>query len=113
MYLACTISLLLCYIAWTVATEQAQTASNAGHPNNAANIATLFFIYAYSPCYNIGYNALTNSELLTLRTVYDGPDMLTTTSQRTWSRFGPTPSAQAGSLCSSCLAVSRASSLRL
>ncbi|KAK3935399.1 lactose permease [Diplogelasinospora grovesii] len=59
MYLACTISLLLCYISWTISMERAQTAANAGTPNNAANIATLFFIYAYSPCYNMGYNALT------------------------------------------------------
>ncbi|KAJ9139143.1 Lactose permease [Pleurostoma richardsiae] len=59
MYLVCTISLLLCYIAWTISMEKAQTAANAGHPNNSANIAVLFFIYAYSPCYNIGYNALT------------------------------------------------------
>jgi len=69
MYLMCTISLLLCYISWTISMERAQTAKNAGTPNNAANIATLFFIYAYSPCYNMGYNALTYSKppLLTLR----------------------------------------------
>ncbi|KAK3897102.1 lactose permease [Staphylotrichum tortipilum] len=59
MYLTCTCSLLLCYIAWTVSMERAQTAKNSGHINNAANIAVLFFIYAYSPCYNMGYNALT------------------------------------------------------
>lgn len=64
MYLACTISLLCCYIAWTVSMERAQTAAAAvkaktGQANQAANVATLFFIYAYSPCYNMGYNALT------------------------------------------------------
>ena len=64
MYLACTISLLCCYIAWTVSMERAQTAAAAkkagtGEANQAANVATLFFIYAYSPCYNMGYNALT------------------------------------------------------
>jgi hypothetical protein len=42
--------------------ERAQTAAEAKNPNNAANIATLFFIYAYSPCYNMGYNALTYSK---------------------------------------------------
>ena len=62
MYMACTISLLLCYIAWTISMERAQTAQSAGTPNNAANIAVLFFIYAYSPCYNMGYNALTYSK---------------------------------------------------
>ncbi|KAK5654758.1 hypothetical protein OQA88_7083 [Cercophora sp. LCS_1] len=59
MYLACTCSLLCCYIAWTVSMERAQTAASAGTPNNSANVAVLFFIYAYSPCYNMGYNALT------------------------------------------------------
>lgn len=62
MYLMCTISLLLCYIAWTISMEKAQTAAEAGTPNGSANIATLFFIYAYSPCYNMGYNALTYSK---------------------------------------------------
>lgn len=62
MYLICTCSLLLCYISWTVAMERAQTAEQAGTPNQAANIAVLFFIYAYSPCYNMGYNALTYSK---------------------------------------------------
>lgn len=69
MYLACTCSLLCCYIAWTISMQQAQTAVAAGTPNNSANIAVLFFIYAYSPCYNMGYNALTYSESSTfLRT---------------------------------------------
>jgi len=62
MYLACTMSLLCCYIAWTISMERAQTAKNAGTPNQSANIAVLFFIYAYSPCYNMGYNALTYSK---------------------------------------------------
>lgn len=64
MYLMCTISLLLCYIAWTISMQKAQTAAEAGTPNGSANIATLFFIYAYSPCYNMGYNALTYSKSL-------------------------------------------------
>jgi hypothetical protein len=59
MYLVCTISLLSCYIAWTISMRYAQEGKELKMPNQAANIATLFFIYAYSPCYNIGYNALT------------------------------------------------------
>jgi len=59
MYLTCTVSLLLCYIAWTVSMQQASTAKDAGHPNQHAAVATIFFIFAYAPCYNIGYNALT------------------------------------------------------
>jgi MFS family permease len=62
MYMACTISLLLCYIAWTVSMEKAITANEAGLKNPGASIATIFFIFAYSPCYNIGYNALTYSQ---------------------------------------------------
>ncbi len=62
MYMICTISLLTVYIAWTISMQQAQTAQAAGKPNLAANVATIFFIYAYSPCYNIGYNALTYSK---------------------------------------------------
>jgi MFS family permease len=30
--------------------------------NHAAAILTIFFIFSYSPCYNLGYNALTYSE---------------------------------------------------
>lgn len=59
MYMACTISLLLCYISWTISMQKAQSGKESGQPNQAANVATLFFIYAYSPCYNMGYNALT------------------------------------------------------
>lgn len=61
MYLMCTCSLLLCYIGWTISMKYAQTAADAGTPNSAANVAVLVFIYAYSPCYNMGYNALTYS----------------------------------------------------
>ncbi len=61
MYLACTISLLCCYIAWTISMERAVTAKESGSQNEGAAIATIFFIFAYSPCYNIGYNALTYS----------------------------------------------------
>ena len=59
MYLTCTISLLICYICWTVTMQQSLEAIDAGGKNNAAAAATIFFIFAYSPCYNLGYNALT------------------------------------------------------
>lgn len=62
MYLTCTISLLLCYIAWTVSMEEAMKALAADTTNQAAGVATIFFIFMYQPCYNIGYNALTYSE---------------------------------------------------
>ncbi|KAF1998114.1 general substrate transporter [Amniculicola lignicola CBS 123094] len=59
LYLTCTISLLSCYTAWTISMQKAQTADQAGGKNSSANIANIFFIFMYSPCYNIGYNALT------------------------------------------------------
>lgn len=61
MYMTCTISLLLCYIAWTISTQQAVAALANKQKNSGAAVATIFFIFAYSPCYNIGYNALTYS----------------------------------------------------
>ncbi|KAF4857248.1 High-affinity glucose transporter [Colletotrichum siamense] len=66
MYLACTISLLLCYISWTISMERAVHALDNDYKNQSASIATIFFIFMYSPCYNIGYNALTYTYLVEL-----------------------------------------------
>ncbi|KAH7103946.1 general substrate transporter [Auriculariales sp. MPI-PUGE-AT-0066] len=65
MYLACTISLLCVYISWTISAERS-VAGKAHGGNNSANIAVIFFIFAYAPCYNIGYNALTYTYLVEL-----------------------------------------------
>jgi hypothetical protein len=75
MYLTCTISLLCVYIGWTISMER--------FLNAKAEIAaklTIFFIFAYSPWYNIGYNALTYSKSclssalsIYLRWVFDFP----------------------------------------
>lgn len=62
MYLLCTVSLLIVYISWTVSMERAMDALDKKEQNSSASVATLFFIYAYTPAYNIGYNALTYSE---------------------------------------------------
>ncbi|KAI1363148.1 guanine deaminase [Xylaria arbuscula] len=59
MYLACTCSLLIVYISWTISMKYAIDGKNSGELNSAAGGAVLFFIFIYSPCYNIGYNALT------------------------------------------------------
>ena len=61
MYLTCTVALLCCYVGWTISMQQFLT--NKTRP---AAIATIFFIFAYSPCYNIGYNALTYSKSILL-----------------------------------------------
>ncbi|TEA19396.1 Lactose permease [Colletotrichum sidae] len=66
MYLTCTVSLLLCYIAWTISMERAVHAKDNGYTNQGASVATIFFIFMYSPCYNIGYNALTYTYLVEL-----------------------------------------------
>ncbi|KIW94392.1 uncharacterized protein Z519_04368 [Cladophialophora bantiana CBS 173.52] len=66
MYLACTCSLLVVYICWTVTMQQSIAAVEADRTNTAAGTATIFFIFLYAPCYNIGYNALTYTYLVEL-----------------------------------------------
>lgn len=66
MYLTCTISLLVVYICWTVTMQQSIKANDLGITNKAAGAATIFFIFAYQPCYNIGYNALTYTYMVEL-----------------------------------------------
>ncbi|PSN62436.1 general substrate transporter [Corynespora cassiicola Philippines] len=66
LYLTCTISLLCCYTAWTISMEKAQTAKEAGGHNNEASIANVVFLFLYSACYNIGYNALTYTYMVEL-----------------------------------------------
>lgn len=56
MYLTCASCLLCVYIAWTISMERFM--STKAH---AAAISTIFFIFMYSPAYNLGYNALTYS----------------------------------------------------
>ncbi|KAK1255584.1 hypothetical protein MKX07_007843 [Trichoderma sp. CBMAI-0711] len=66
MYLVCTCSLLVVYICWTVTMERSIAGNTIGHPNKAAGAATIFFIFMYQPCYNIGYNALTYTYMVEL-----------------------------------------------
>ena len=65
MYLLCTVCLLLCYSSWTA--SQARQMITQSH---AAGIATIFFIFLYTPCYNIAYNALTYVYLVELWPYY-------------------------------------------
>lgn len=57
MYLTCASSLLCVYIAWTISMERFMSTQA-----KSAAILTIFFIFAYSPAYNLGYNALTYSK---------------------------------------------------
>lgn len=54
-------SMCLVFIAMTTSFSQLRAAEVAKTKNGAASIAALFFYFAYSPCYNIGNNALTYS----------------------------------------------------
>ena len=65
MFMASSISMLLVFIAMTISFEKLREAKTAGVENHAAQISALFWYYAYSPCYNIGNNALTYSKLAT------------------------------------------------
>lgn len=58
MYLTCALSLLCVYAAWTISMERFLTTQV-----KAAAILTIFFIFLYTPAYNLGYNALTYSSL--------------------------------------------------
>ncbi|KAL4897322.1 general substrate transporter, partial [Aspergillus ambiguus] len=61
MYLTCASCLLCIYIAWTISMERFMSTEA-----QSAAISTIFFIFAYSPAYNLGYNALTYTYLVEL-----------------------------------------------
>jgi hypothetical protein len=61
MYLACTISLFFVYTGWTIA-----SANYDQTKSKASSVAVIFFIFLYSPCYNMAYNALTYTYLVEL-----------------------------------------------
>ncbi|KAJ5698854.1 MFS sugar transporter [Penicillium macrosclerotiorum] len=60
-YLTCASCLLCVYIAWTISMERFMSTKA-----ESAAILTIFFIFAYSPAYNLGYNALTYTYLIEL-----------------------------------------------
>lgn len=62
LYIICTLALLLIYTGWTICFKYAIQADEAGGHNAAASDASIFFIFAYQPAYNIGFNALTYSK---------------------------------------------------
>lgn len=57
MYLSAILTILTVYVSWTICSERFQDA----HDEVAAKFS-LFWIYAYSIGYNVGFNALTYSE---------------------------------------------------
>ncbi|KAJ9161104.1 General substrate transporter [Coniochaeta hoffmannii] len=66
MYMLSALCMLLCFIAMTVSLERLQFAQDNKIKNTAAGIAALFWYFAFSPCYNIGNNALTYTYLVEL-----------------------------------------------
>ncbi len=68
MYMLSALCMLLCFIAMTVSLERLQFAQDNKIKNTAAGIAALFWYFAFSPCYNIGNNALTYSKPSRLHT---------------------------------------------
>ncbi|KAH7024959.1 lactose permease [Microdochium trichocladiopsis] len=59
-------SMCLCFCAMTVSFHELRVAADNKVVNSAAGIAALFFYFAYSPCYNLGNNALTYTYLVEL-----------------------------------------------
>ncbi|KAH7398608.1 hexose transporter-like protein [Pyrenochaeta sp. MPI-SDFR-AT-0127] len=59
-------SMTMVFMAMTICFQRLQHAEAMGVKNNPAQIAALFFYFAYSPCYNIGNNSLTYTYLVEL-----------------------------------------------
>jgi hypothetical protein len=66
MYMLSATCMCLVFVAITISLERMQVALDAGGSNAAAGISGLFFYFAFSPCYNIGNNALTYTYLVEL-----------------------------------------------
>lgn len=62
MFLVGATGMLLVYVAWTVPMAIVMDSLKQGKENNAAGIAVIFFIFFYSPWYNVGNNALAYSK---------------------------------------------------
>ncbi|KAL2074931.1 hypothetical protein VTL71DRAFT_8711 [Oculimacula yallundae] len=63
MFLVCTIGMFCCYTGWTICMG---IFLEGGSTNAIAGRLALFFIFAYNPMYNVGYNSLTYTYLVEL-----------------------------------------------
>jgi hypothetical protein len=59
-------SMTLIFMAMTITYQRLYLADEQGVKNQAAQVASLVFYFAYSPCYNIGNNSLTYTYLVEL-----------------------------------------------
>ncbi|KAE8449216.1 hypothetical protein EG329_008383 [Mollisiaceae sp. DMI_Dod_QoI] len=66
MFLVGAFGMLFVYIGWTIAMQRAMLALEHKSTNSAAGIAVLFFIFFFSPWYNIGNNALAYTYMVEL-----------------------------------------------
>jgi hypothetical protein len=66
MFMLSAASMTLVFMAMTICFQRLRVAESADTKNPSAQIAALFFFFAYSPCYNIGNNSLTYTYLVEL-----------------------------------------------
>jgi hypothetical protein len=66
MFMLSAASMTMVFIAMTICLQRLQLADSQDKKNQSAQIASLFFFFAYSPCYNIGNNSLTYTYLVEL-----------------------------------------------
>jgi len=66
MFMLSAATMALVFMAMTITFHSLLVASENKTKNQAAQIASLFFFFAYSPCYNIGNNSLTYTYLVEL-----------------------------------------------
>ncbi|KJY01069.1 mfs sugar transporter like protein [Zymoseptoria brevis] len=66
MFMLSAASMTLVFMAMTICFQRLRVAQENGVKNPSAQIASLFFFFAYSPCYNIGNNSLTYTYLVEL-----------------------------------------------
>jgi hypothetical protein len=64
MFMLSAASMTMVFMAMTICLQRLQLASSHKEKNPSAQIASLFFFFAYSPCYNIGNNSLTYTYLV-------------------------------------------------
>jgi hypothetical protein len=64
MFMLSAASMTLVFMAMTICFQRLRVADQNDTKNQSAQIASLFFYFAYSPCYNIGNNSLTYTYLV-------------------------------------------------
>jgi hypothetical protein len=66
MFMLSASSMTIVFMAMTICFQRLRVADDNNTTNPSAQIASLFFYFAYSPCYNIGNNSLTYTYLVEL-----------------------------------------------